>query len=682
VPERFRSAVAAHIRPLSDPARRLVDVASVLGRRFPLGDLAALLGRPVGRLLGEIEEARRAGILIDVGEDLTFRHDLLREAVYAGLPSSVRQALHRDAAAAMLARGADTVSVAAHVAVGAVPGDEQAVRMLERAAAELKGSNPSAAADLACQALDLRAPDDPERPARAAQVVDLLAWAGRPDQAVPLAEQTLASGPLDPNVEATLLAGIRLSILIQGETIRHLAPLPPRLLADPSLSPTLARTLRHFDAFGRRYTDFDGADQVCKAVAEEAAAAGDDVNLAGVNRACSFFSSARGDLTGALRLAEAASAAAQRGSADAKQRGPLGDVSAALFALDRLDEALEVLDRALSAAEHYSRGMVSDLEIIRAHILLAAGRLDEALVEADSAATDAEDSRRTPAPPVALLELQAEVAVQRGDMATARAAAEEIASLLEAGRADLPCYWPMALVADADGRPGDALKMMSKTLDALAAGRYFLGVPHYDSLPRLASIALRAGERAAAETVTRAAGTLADFNPGVPGIAGAAAHCVGLLERSEPDLRRAVATLAASPRPLAAAAAMEDLAALLETTGDRPAVIDLRQSAYQIYDRTGAARDADRVRGELLRLGVLHPPTVEKARHGWESLSPAELAVVQVVAEGVTSQVAAERLYLSVNTVNTHLRHAFAKLGVRSRVGLTRIVLAHQPTTS
>jgi len=52
------------------------------------------------------------------------------------------------------------------------------------------------------------------------------------------------------------------------------------------------------------------------------------------------------------------------------------------------------------------------------------------------------------------------------------------------------------------------------------------------------------------------------------------------------------------------------------------------------------------------------------------------------VAEGVTSQVAAERLYLSVNTVNTHLRHAFAKLGVRSRVGLTRIVLAHQPTTS
>ena len=52
--------------------------------------------------------------------------------------------------------------------------------------------------------------------------------------------------------------------------------------------------------------------------------------------------------------------------------------------------------------------------------------------------------------------------------------------------------------------------------------------------------------------------------------------------------------------------------------------------------------------------------------------------MVQVVAEGMTSKATADRLYLSVNTVNTHLRLAFAKLGVRSRVELTRIVLTHQ----
>jgi DNA-binding CsgD family transcriptional regulator len=96
-------------------------------------------------------------------------------------------------------------------------------------------------------------------------------------------------------------------------------------------------------------------------------------------------------------------------------------------------------------------------------------------------------------------------------------------------------------------------------------------------------------------------------------------------------------------------------------------------------DQLAQARDAARVRAGLRGAGVVVARRSEQVRHGWASLSPAELAVARVVAEGVTSQTAAGRLYLSVNTVNTHLRHAFAKLGVRSRVELTRIVLAHDP---
>ena len=678
VPEEFRSAVAAHIRPLSDPARRLVGVASVLGRRFPPGDVAALMGRPVGRLLGPIEEARGAGILTAVGEDLAFRHDLLREAVYAGLPGPVRRALHRDAATALLARGADATSVATHVAVGAVPGDERAVRVLEQAAAELKGPNPGAAADLAFQALNLRAPDDPERPAQAAQVVDMLAWAGRPDRAVPLAEQTLASGPLDPDIEAALLGSIRLSHLFGGGSTSNLPPLPPRLLADPGLSPTIARTIRLWDAFGRWLEDFDRAEQVFTAVADEAAAAGDDVNLATAGRMCSGSSLARGDLPSALDQAEAAVAAADRGSAEAKRRVPRVELAPVLFALDRLDEALDTAGRALSDAELYSGQDVAQIEMQRSLILLAAGRLDEALVEADSAVVDAEDARMIHAvTPVFVV--RADVAVRHGDMAAARAAHNQMASQVEAGKNVHPGgNWTVALVADAEDRPGDALTSMVRSLEALAAGHFFFGVPDYDNLPRLASIALRSGDRAAAETVTRAAIALADRNPSVPGIAGAAAHCAGLLAGSVPELRQAVAALADCPRPLAAASAMEDLATLLETPENRAEAIDVRQSAYQIYTRTGATRDAARVRDQLRRLGVLRPPAAaDQVKSGWESLSPAELAVVQVVAEGATSKAAAERLYLSVNTVNTHLRHAFAKLGVRSRVELTRIVIAH-----
>ena len=681
VPEGFRSAVAAHIRPLSDQARQLIDVASVLGRQFSPGDVAALIGEPVGRLLGAIEEAGRAGILVDEGDSLAFGHDLLREAIYAELPGSVRQALHRDAASALLARGASWTSVAPHVVVSAVPGDDQAVRTLEQAAAELRGPNPGAAADLACQALGLRAPHDPDRPARAAQAVDMLAWAGRPDEAVPLAEQTLASEPLDPNVEATLLASIRLSNLVNGGRTSHLPPLPPRLLADPALAPALSRILKLFDAFGRRFEDLDGADRVCTSIAEEAEDAGDDVSLAAARRSCAMFPILRGDFTAALHQLEVAVAAADRGPAEVKRTLPRIDLGLVLLGLDRFDDALETLGRALSDAELYNRPSVVQTQVVRALVLLSAGRLDEALVEADSAATDAQDARM-PQAQAGLLVVQAEIRLRRGDMVAARAAAEQTASLVAAGRVLPAEHWVIARVADADGRPGDALGAMRELLDGLAAGRFFFGGTTYDHLPRLVSLALRAGDSAAAEITASAAATLADRNPRVPGIAAAAAHCAGLLERSEAHLRQAVSVLAACPRPLAVADAMEDLASLLEANGERSEAIGMHQSACEIYGRVSAMRDAARVRAELRRLGVIRPQPAGQVQHGWDSLSPAELAVAQVVAEGMTSKAVAEHLYLSVNTVNTHLRHIFTKLGVSSRVELTRIVLAHQPPTA
>ena len=360
---------------------------------------------------------------------------------------------------------------------------------------------------------------------------------------------------------------------------------------------------------------------------------------------------------------------------------PRLELGYALLALDRLDDALQTLGRAWSDAELYAGPNVPQAEMFRARILLSAGRLDEALVEADSAATDAEDARM-PHPIAGLLAVRAEVGLRRGDMVAARAAAEEMTSLIGMQTIQPPEHWVIASVADAEGRPRDTLGAIGELLDGLAAGRFFFGFLEHEKFPRLVSLALRAGDPAAAEIVASATATLADRNPAVPGIVAAAAHCAGLLEQSEPHLRHAVDTLAAGPRPLAAADAMEDLASLLEANGERAEAIEIHQSAYEIYGRAGATGDAARVRGELRRLGVIRPQPADQVQRGWGSLSPAELAVVQVVTEGMTSKAAAEHLYLSVNTVNTHLRHAFAKLGVRSRVELTRIVLAHQPPTA
>ncbi|WP_231591122.1 helix-turn-helix domain-containing protein [Saccharothrix sp. ST-888] len=62
---------------------------------------------------------------------------------------------------------------------------------------------------------------------------------------------------------------------------------------------------------------------------------------------------------------------------------------------------------------------------------------------------------------------------------------------------------------------------------------------------------------------------------------------------------------------------------------------------------------------------------------GWHALTPAELRVARLVALGMTNRAVAEELFLSPHTVDAHLRQAFAKLDVSSRVQLTRQVLVH-----
>ena len=57
-----------------------------------------------------------------------------------------------------------------------------------------------------------------------------------------------------------------------------------------------------------------------------------------------------------------------------------------------------------------------------------------------------------------------------------------------------------------------------------------------------------------------------------------------------------------------------------------------------------------------------------------EPLTPAERRVVEQVAQGLSNPAIAERLYLSRYTVESHLKHVFAKLAIRSRVELAAIV--------
>lgn len=62
----------------------------------------------------------------------------------------------------------------------------------------------------------------------------------------------------------------------------------------------------------------------------------------------------------------------------------------------------------------------------------------------------------------------------------------------------------------------------------------------------------------------------------------------------------------------------------------------------------------------------------KRPSNGWASLTPAELDVVKLASEGLANKEIATRLFISPRTVQAHLTHIFAKLGVTSRVQLVQ----------
>jgi DNA-binding CsgD family transcriptional regulator len=84
--------------------------------------------------------------------------------------------------------------------------------------------------------------------------------------------------------------------------------------------------------------------------------------------------------------------------------------------------------------------------------------------------------------------------------------------------------------------------------------------------------------------------------------------------------------------------------------------------------------DGGAVVGAIIWLRADHPA---RATFGWPSLTQSEAGVADLVADGLTNREVANRLFVSPYTVDAHLRHIYRKLGIRSRVELTRVVAEH-----
>jgi DNA-binding CsgD family transcriptional regulator len=190
----------------------------------------------------------------------------------------------------------------------------------------------------------------------------------------------------------------------------------------------------------------------------------------------------------------------------------------------------------------------------------------------------------------------------------------------------------------------------------------------------LVRVALAAGDHGRAAAVTAVADDLAYENPAFPVITAAADHARGILEQDLACLEHAAG---GHTDPWARASAAEDLGVVLTAKNDLRGAIDRLEQGLDGYERTGATRDAARVRRRLRKLGVRrrHWASAQRPITGWASLTDTERITSVLVSQGLTNRQVADQMFVSVHTVAFHLRQVFRKLGIGSRVELTRVAM-------
>jgi len=668
LPRRLVDSVVGQLGRLTAPARDAVEMASVLGHSFSLDELAGLLGRPPLDLRGEIREAIAAGLLTDDGNRLGFRHDLVREAVDASLPRAVRQSMRRTAVEVMLQHGASAADVAGLVMEVAEPGDIASAGLLRRAAAQIGRMSPAVAAPLSRRALELTPRGGPERGEAVVQAIDLLVQAGRAAEAAKLltaSESDLADSMADAQ------ARLGIGMLMAQYAPAAVAEQCQAALRLPGVPPALRVQLLSLLACG---LDISGeADAAAGPVADaiaEAAASGDPATeiVTFVPRALLAF--AQGDWQGAIGLASEA-VRRQHEPKELRMWVPETWKSLLLISELRLDEAHAIIEAGTREDREVPRNS-RVWSMLRCRARLAAGQLADARAEAE-AIMDMSDEIGDGS--FGYLNRVAsyvcgDIALRTGDPAALQTA-RRVATALYGSRDDCATTKRLGawLTVRLDGGP-----IGPELLDVLAPGHVHACSPigHADAV-ELVRLLLAAGQRPDAAAVTARLEGDADANSGFPGLAAAALHARALLDRDPDRALAAVRAYRGDPRSLVRAAALEDAGRLLGERAKDEAVGHLDE-ALRLQSAAGAERDAARVRRLLRDHGAQRAhgrPDPAAAR--WPELTASEFAVVRLVTEGASDREVAQRLYISAHTVNSHLRHVFAKLGIRSRVELARL---------
>jgi DNA-binding SARP family transcriptional activator len=601
-PRSLVSAVTGRMGFLSETARDLLRWAALLGTEFAVADLSVVLGKPVHTLVPALEEAIAAGVLEDAGQQLAFRHPLIRQALHQAMPGALRVALHNQVAEALARAGVSSDFVAGQLLAAGALGP-WVVEWLADTAPELIHRAPQVAVDLLAQALQTASGRDSRRAEICAHMSTACLRLGRDAEAERHARAALLS--LDDPWHIAEMRWTRAYIAYRASRVQAAELELTRALEDEALPDTWRA--RHLALLSLVQRACVGDLAVAESSAEEAVVLGEQVS-------------------DSFAVAQALEVRWQVAAVERRYEDALNHLDQALEAigddhtltdlrlvvldnrlftlqcLDRLDDATETLAAAVDVAEHH------DAPSAAVHISAAVhhfwlGQWDAATTGLERAWRDAQTTGfglREGGPVLLMHGVASLIAAHRSDEAGMRRHLHAGLTLPTITLSDREnCDFLTMARATAEMRGGDlatAITLLKDLLDPRDGGMML----RHQWLPELVRIALVTGDTAVAEAAVEACEAEAAAETTPARAAAAARRCRAVVDR-DPDALLAVADHYCSVgRRYELAQTLEDAAVVLHVAGDAGPADSVLRRALREYQSMAAGWDLERA---LARVG-------------------------------------------------------------------------------
>jgi DNA-binding NarL/FixJ family response regulator len=693
VPAAVAAAIAAEVDGLSPTGRTLAEAAAVSGDPFEL-DIAALAA-PLAdaEALDAVDELVAQGLVhpAEVPRRFRFRHPLVRAAVYADCAPGMRLQAHERIASALAARGAPARARAHHVEQAARHGDTHAVEVLREAGLETAQQAPSSAVRWFAAALRLLPADAP---------VEL-----RLDLLGSLAGAQVATGDFE-SARSALLESIEL--FAKGEAMlrvrlttacaaieqllgRH-EMANVRLLdaleqVDDAASAEGVALLIALSANGQYRGDPEAMHEWAVKAADAAARSGDPSLRPAAIAALAQGAAFAGKIEKAQQCCDEATVLVDALSDDelAQQLTTMGNLAGAELYLDRYEQAVVHSQRGLALARATSQGeMVPMLNQSFGASAYMLGRTREA-IEAIDGAVEAARLSRNPHYLSWMLMNRSNYATLSGDLETALATGEESVAVSRQFDTGAISAWSAAILGAGLLQAGDPERAVGLILER-SGGEEMTGIPgawRAWGLEVLTRCWLELDREEEAVRAAESSARVAEATnlPLAHLMADRAAAAVRLAAGDAP---------AAAERALAAASSADEIGALVDgaaarelagrslaAAGDAEGAIRELEHAARDFEACGAVRYRNQAEQELRKLGRrIHRRTRPGKPDGStvESLTERELEVASLVVDRRSNREIASELFLSLKTVETHMRNIFRKLDVSSRADAARAV--------